>query len=271
MPGGYGPDEHNAAVRAEIARATAAGEPFFIYYPMLLPHYPWEPTPDSDEPLTRTTSLGASSHGDQRHFPEMVAYMDRLVGRTLRAVEEAGASENTVALFLGDNGCQRGIVSRRLVPGPDGPREVEVAGGKGTMTDAGTRVPLIVSWPRTVPAGVDDGLVEFCDVLPTLLDLCELPAPRNPINGVSFADRLGLPDMPDRPDREWVHVQDQARRYVRSRTHILTGGGRFRPVVGPGEPPAAALRGPLTPGLKAERARLAAALRAVETFGAPES
>ncbi|NNJ25942.1 sulfatase-like hydrolase/transferase [Alienimonas chondri] len=268
-PDAYGPDEYNAFVQAEIDRASTAEEPFFIYYAMLLPHFPWEPTPDSDDPLKRTSSLATSSKGNLKYLPDMVAYMDRLVGQTLSHLEEAGALENTVVVFLGDNGCDVGVTSKRTVPGPDGPRIVVVPGGKGTLTDAGTRVPLIVSWPGTVDPGVDEGLVEFSDVLPTLADLCDLPAPRNPINGVSFADRLGVPGMEDRPDRTWVHIQDKSRRQVRSRTHILTDRGAFRPVIGPGERPAAPLSGALSPELQAERNRLAAALQAVETFDGP--
>ncbi|MFH5804070.1 sulfatase-like hydrolase/transferase [Alienimonas sp. DA493] len=269
VPDGYGPDEYNAFVRGEIDRARAADRPFFVYYAMLLPHFPWEPTPDSDVPLKRTSSLASSDHGDKKFFPDMVAYMDRLVGRTLSHLEETGTLENTIVVFLGDNGCQRGITSRRTIPGPEGPRTVTVAGGKGTMTDAGTHVPLIVSWPGTIPAGVDEGLVEFSDVLPTLVDLCDLPAPRNPINGVSFADRLGVPGMPERPDRDWVHIQDKKERQVRSRTHMLNDKGRFRPAVPPGSEPAPPLSVPLSPELQAERARLAAALKAVKTFDGP--
>jgi arylsulfatase A len=263
VPGGYGPDEHNAFVRRTIRQAAAKKEPFFIYYPMLLPHFPWEPTPDSGEPL----AASPSRMGDRRHFPAMVKYMDRLVSRTVAELDAAGVRENTIVLFLGDNGCQRGMVSEQRVDGPDGPRTVTVIGGKGTLTDAGTHVPLIVSQPGTIPADVDDGLVEFSDVLPTLVDLCGLATPENPINGVSFADRLGVPEMPERPDRTWVHVQDKGRRYVRSRTHILTEKGAFRPVVGPGEPAAEPLAEPLSPSLREERDRLAAALRTVETFG----
>ncbi|QDT17944.1 sulfatase-like hydrolase/transferase [Alienimonas californiensis] len=269
VPGGYGPDGYNAFVRGQIDRAQAAGQPFFIYYAMLLPHFPWEPTPGSEDPLKRTASLASSDHGDMKYFPDMVAYMDRLVGRTLDHLERTGALENTVVVFLGDNGCQQGIISERRIDGPHGPRTVTVNGGKGTLTDAGTHVPLIISWPGTIPAGVDDGLVEFSDVLPTLADLCDLPTPRNPINGVSFADRLGVPGMPERPDRDWVHIQDKAQRQVRSRTHMLNERGQFRPVVPPGSKPAPPLSEPLSPELQAERDRLAAALKAVETFDGP--
>jgi arylsulfatase A-like enzyme len=69
---------------------------------------------------------------------------------------------------------------------------VPVPGGKGSLTDAGTRVPLIANWTGQVPAGrVVDQLVDFSDFLPTLADLCGASLPTGAVaDGMSFAPGL---------------------------------------------------------------------------------
>lgn len=156
LPGGngdYGPDVLNAFVLDFIERHQDG--PFFVYYPMLLPHAPFVPTPrSSGDPDPRTA--------DPAYFKDMVEYTDALVGRVVDKLEALGLRENTLVIFLGDNGTNKAITSRMT----DGR---VIRGGKGTTTDGGTRVPMIVSWPGVVPAGlVSEGLVDFSDVMPTL-------------------------------------------------------------------------------------------------------
>lgn len=113
----------------------------------------------------------------------------------MQGLEDLGLRENTLVIFLGDNGTPRDITSRlgdRVFPG-----------GKGTTTEAGTRVPLIVNLPGTVPVGlVNDDLVDSTDFLPTLLDFCTIaPPPGLLLDGRSFLPQLmGEPGTP----REWV-------------------------------------------------------------------
>ncbi len=208
--------------------------PFLVYYPMLLPHFPWGPTPDSDEPLRGM----ADTKGDPAYFPGMVAYMDKLVGRVVDAVDRLGLAEDTLILFTGDNGTQKPLTS---VWGPD---KRTVPGGKADPTDAGTRVPLIARWPGMIEAGSsNDDLIDFSDFLPTFVELAQAEFPANRINGHSFASKLfGEPGF----RRQWVHVQKEGIRYVRSRDWILTDKGDLRPVVGIGEPPAAPVAPPGT-------------------------
>jgi arylsulfatase A-like enzyme len=78
-----------------------------------------------------------------------------------------------------------------------------VAGGKATMLDTGSWVPLIVSWPAKIRSGsIYDGLIQFPDLMPTFLDLAGARVPAG-LDGISFAAQLqGNPGAP----REWVHV-----------------------------------------------------------------
>lgn len=232
LQGKYGPDV-NVDFLIDFMKENK-NRPFLVYYPMLLPHFPWGPTPDSADPLREM----ANEKGSTDYFPGMVAYMDKLVGRLVDAVDQLGLKENTLVLFTGDNGTQKPLTS---LWGPD--RRI-VPGGKADPTDAGTRVPLIARWPGKIEAASLNGdLIDFSDFLPTFVELAQAKMPNNKINGHSFAPKLfGQPGF----QREWVHVEKQGIRYVRSRDWILTDKGDLRPVVEIGHPPAAAVTPPGT-------------------------
>ncbi len=131
--GEYGPDLVNAFALDFIARNK--DRPFFLYYPMILTHDPFQPTPDS--PDWDGKAIGENVNKDARHFADMVAYADKMVGRVDARLAELGLRDNTLLLFLGDNGTHPGVVSRF--------RGREYRGGKGRTTAVGTHVPLIVS------------------------------------------------------------------------------------------------------------------------------
>jgi subfamily B ATP-binding cassette protein MsbA len=103
------------------------------------------------------------------------------VGRIVHALERYGLREETLILFAGDNGSPTHVTA--TVEGDT------LQGGKGKMTDAGTHVPLIASWPGHVPSSeVSRALIDFTDFLPTFADLAGAPLPGDrTIDGVSFA------------------------------------------------------------------------------------
>lgn len=184
-PAGYVPARfHNWALRF-LDNRKGKSEPFFLYYASPIPHVPLRPTPlNPDE-----------KEDGNINFPSAVRYLDWQVGDLARKLEEIGARENTLLIFSGDNGTCNVATKMR-----DG---AVVAGGKATMLDTGSWVPLIVSWPAKIPAGsIYDGLVQFPDLMPTFLDLAGAKLPAG-LDGISFAAQLqGNPGAP----REWVHV-----------------------------------------------------------------
>ena len=128
-------------------------------------------------------------------FPDMVEYMDELIGRLAQGIAKLGLRDDTLILFYSDNGTDRKITSR--FDGKD------VRGGKNTTLQTGIRVPLIASWPGKLSPGTSSDLVEASDFLPTLADLAgkTLPANWPATDGVSFAPRLlGQKATP----REWA-------------------------------------------------------------------
>jgi arylsulfatase A len=190
--GEYGPDLVNAYVLDFMTRKKDG--PFFIYYPMILTHSPYQPTPDSK--TWDPTAIGEQVNRDEKHFGDMVEYMDKLIGKVVEKLDELGLRDNTLILFLGDNGTGRGTRSMM------GDREI--IGGKGTTTAAGMRVPLIANRPGHVVAGtVCSDLVDSTDFLPTLLETADLALPHDlNLDGRSFFPQLiGQKGRP----REWIY------------------------------------------------------------------
>jgi arylsulfatase A len=190
--GEYGPDLINQFARDFISRHQ--DEPFFLYYPMILTHGPYQPTPDS--PDWDPKAIGEEVNINKAHFADMVAYMDKLIGKLLADLDTLGLRERTLLIFLGDNGTGAGT---RSMMG-----EVEVRGGKGSTTAAGMRVPLIASWPGTLARGrVCSDLVDSTDFLPTLCEAAGITIPADlAIDGRSFLPQLrGEPGNP----REWIY------------------------------------------------------------------
>jgi arylsulfatase A len=229
--GEYGPDVINRHALEFVSRHQ--NEPFFLYYPMMLTHGPFDPTPDSPDWDPNGTE-GSGSKGQpkdvqQRHFADMVAYMDKLAGRLIDHLETLKLRERTLVIFLGDNGTGKGIVSQI------GDRVVH--GGKGTTLDTGTHVPLIVNWPGRVSAGVvSQDLIDSTDFLPTLLEVAGVATPSNlPFDGRSFAPQLrGESGQP----REWIYCwyeregrPKQASVHVRDQQYKLYRDGRFFDVI----------------------------------------
>ena len=185
-----------------------------VYYPMVLVHAPFVPTPDGKS----GSHQQSGPFGDPRHFPDMVAYMDETVGKIVAAVDALGLREETLILFTGDNGTDARITSRL--------GERKVRGGKGNVTELGAHVPLIASWKGTAPAGtVVDDLIDFSDVLPTLAGLAGAPLPADvTLDGRSFAPQLrGAEGQP----REWVFTQLGRQRFVYDGRFALHEDGRL--------------------------------------------
>ena len=170
--------------------------PFLAYWPMLLTHGPHDPTPDLDNPGKRTEPGLATN----------VRYMDHLVGKLVKAIDEAGLGERTIILFTGDNGTQ--------------------GAGKGQLTEAGVRVPLIVRAPGTVPAGVtSEAMVSLVDVLPTIAEVAEAPLPADlMLDGRSFA---GVIRGKQTKHRETLFSFFKDGRMMRDERYVLQGDGRM--------------------------------------------
>ncbi len=155
------------------------GQPTFVYYPMALPHWPFEPTPN--------TPGWDPQHVPQEsveYFDDMVEYMDKVVGDLIASLQQKSLLDNTIVLFYSDNGTHT-MVQSKLSDG----RVIE--GGKATPKQTGIHVPLIVSWPGRIEPSICSDLVDASDFVPTLMELAGRPlAESDALDGIGFAPRL---------------------------------------------------------------------------------
>jgi arylsulfatase A len=199
----YGPDLYCDFLINFIE--TNKDKPFLAYYPMALTHWP-----KKDEP--------PGPNGKHLQFKGMVEEMDRQVGKLTAALDRLGLRENTLLLFTGDNGTPTNVTS--IMNGK------KIKGGKAKLTDAGTRVPLLASWPGTIKAGsMNTDLVDFTDFMPTLAELAATTVPQDRvIDGQSFVAALkGNNPKP----RQWVYTWWSGKEWLRDKDWKLYADGRL--------------------------------------------
>ena len=219
--GEYGPDIVSDFLCDFITRHEDG--PFLVYYPMIPPHWPFEPTPDSADwdPKAKGVQKGV---GKDEYFDDMVTFTDKMVGKIMKRLDDLKIADNTIVLFTGDNGTYKSIQST-LNGQP-------MYGAKGSTIDAGTHVPFIVRGPGVPKGKVCEDLIDFSDFLPTLVDLARASmddAIR--LDGRSFAAQLrGEKGNPRSYIYCWYHrdgVRKKASQHVRTATHKLYATGKF--------------------------------------------
>ena len=163
--------------------------------------------------------------------------MDVHVGHITTAIRKLGLEKNTLVLFTTDNGtakrslhqAENGKYIRRPVSSRIGGKLVP--GGKGNLSDDGTHVPLLASWPgRIKPGTTTDQLVDMSDFLPTLRELAgghQPPRGATRIDGHSFAGLLdGSRRLKD--PRRWAYAERGVKRFfVRTQNWKLYNNGRL--------------------------------------------
>ena len=217
----YGPDVCCDFLLSFIERHR--DQPFLAYYPMILVHSPFEPTPHSQD----WDAADDKTNTKEKHFADMVAYTDHLVGRIQSKLEELGLMEDTVLLFTGDNGTHCSLQT----PQKDGS---SLQGGKGLTVDLGTHVPLI-AWGKDVVRGVrNDALVDFTDVFPSLLEIAAVASPASlALDGFSLVPILTGSDPKGKRDAVFCFydprwgVGRKKRVFARDDRHKLYTDGSF--------------------------------------------
>ncbi len=230
--GEYGPELFVNFIKNFMERKKDT--PFLVYYPMVLPHRPFVPSPDNgieyDEFKVVNRGEPGGSPSDTIYFKDEMAYIDKIVGEIIDKIHELGINENTLILFTGDNGTGREIISTMN----DGKK---IPGMKGVSNKYGMHVPLVAYWNGKIkPGQVNDNLVDFADFLPTFCDAADIKLPETFItDGISF-----LPQMlgQDYSPREWLfcHYDPQKggfdkKRFVYNREWKLYETGEIYNVV----------------------------------------
>ena len=166
--------------------------PFFLYMPFNTPHSPMQ-VPDKywnkfkNKDLTQKGTLsdmpddkysGTNSKGEN-HSKAALAMCENIdwnVGRIIETLESQKIIDNTIIIYLSDNG-------------PNGHRwNGEMKGIKGSTDEGGTRSPMIISWKGNIPSGKKvSKIASGIDLLPTLIDISGIKVkPKNKLDGVNL-------------------------------------------------------------------------------------
>jgi arylsulfatase A-like enzyme len=153
---GYLTDLLAARAQAEIAAAAAERRPFFVSLHFTAPHWPWQGPGDAAS-ARKWRNLFHFNAGTLEKYAELVTAMDMAIGRVLAEVDRLGLRDDTIVVFTSDNGGERFSDNWPL------------RGEKTDLLEGGIRVPLLVRWPRAIPAGrSSDQVMVSMDWLPTL-------------------------------------------------------------------------------------------------------
>ena len=143
-------------------------EPFFLYLPHSMPHVP----------IAASDKFKGKS--EQGVYGDVLMEIDWSVGQVLETLEKNGLTENTLVIFISDNGPWLNYGNHAGSAG--GLRE-----GKGTSWEGGQRVPCIMRWPGHIPEGlICNKIAATIDILPTLATIAEAPMPSKKIDGVNI-------------------------------------------------------------------------------------
>ena len=162
-----------------IAEAKAAGKPFLVWYAPMMPHDPHTPP---ERFLARHRDTAPSLH--VARYRAMVEWFDETCGDLLKIVDDAGVAENTIVVYVTDNGW---------IQSPDTPRYAPKS--KQSPYDGGLRTPILLRWPGRIAPRQDDTPVMSIDLMPTLLRLLgQTPPPGLP--GLDLTDPAAVRARP---------------------------------------------------------------------------
>lgn len=159
-------------------------KPFLLVYSHNLVQKPWVPTPDNPDYADWDPEVDDEARFDKKYFPDMVAYMDKSIGKLITKVKDAGLEQNTLILYISDNATYAGISS--VYKGKT------IKGSKATTIYNGINVPMLAYWPgRIAPGRNDTSIVSMTDFFVTFAKISRASTtPFLPLDGTSFHDNL---------------------------------------------------------------------------------
>lgn len=176
-----------------MAKERNTDRPFFAYITTNAPHGPFI-APNASR--ARFEELGFDKN--QAGFYGMIENIDDNMGRLMRALDDWQLMDNTIVIFMSDNGMTgagSGKLGEPIGTEPDGtplmPYNAEMKGLKGSVDEGGVRVPLFVRWDGHWDAGRDiDRVTAHIDILPTLVELVGGTSPSDQVEGRSLLPLL---------------------------------------------------------------------------------
>ena len=148
-------------------------KPFFLYLALNAPHGPYRVPPEWAAPYKGNKQVV------NPNFYGMIANIDHNMGMLRKRLDELGLAENTILIFMTDNGTSAGAKTQGLDSEAIRGYNAGMRGRKSSIYEGGHRVPFFIYWPKGgLTGGQDvDTLAAHIDVLPTLAELCGIPVP----------------------------------------------------------------------------------------------
>ncbi len=188
-----------------MGEQVEANEPFFCYVPFNAPHTPglveesyWKPYYEKSVGRWESVIFG------------MIDVIDEQIGRMIQFLENTDQAENTIVIFMSDNGPATWRYNAGL------------RGKKSHVYDGGTRVPCFIRWSGTLEPSTVDYPLAHIDLLPTLAEWCGLGGTRElALDGKSFAKLAENPEIPWE-DRTYISFSHGSESRVRSVAAVHT-------------------------------------------------
>jgi len=179
------------------------GKPFFLYLPHEAPHGPYQRRIDNVlRKVGKAGTAPVNKDSISSIYKEMVEVMDEGIGKIIQTLKETGQYENTLVLFISDNGANE--------YGNNG----GLRGYKGGVYEGGSRVPAIINFPNSIEGGIiNNQIILTMDVLPTILDFIGQKPTASNIDGISIKDNLT--HQATLPKRD-VFFAYKTKRFIRS-------------------------------------------------------
>lgn len=173
-------------------------ENFFCYIASNTPHSPWNVEKHYWEPYADIAPTE-----NRARFYGTVGNVDENVGKLREKLSELGIADNTIIVFMTDNGSGGGVTCDEQGHVEEGPCNYNAGmrGAKCWEYEGGHRVPFFLSLPETLQEGGRDihELTSYIDFMPTILDLCDIPVPEER----TFHGRTLKPLLNGDPTPEW--------------------------------------------------------------------
>lgn len=193
---------------AHVSAAVEAGKPFFLYFPQYAVHAPFNSDPRFEQ---HYKSSGKSPQAQA--FATLVEGMDKSLGDVLDHIERIGEAENTLVIFLGDNGSDAPLGHQHEVA-----CAAPLRGKKGAHYEGGMRVPFIAAWAKPaanntlqqrlpIASGtIQSQVASVCDLFPTLLSIAHVQPPTDhTVDGKSLTQLLTGKKDPQRDETFLMH------------------------------------------------------------------
>ncbi len=162
-------------------------EPFFLYVSYSVPHYPLS------EPEKWESLYSDVESESRRWYNASISHMDQGIGQIVEALDRTGQREDTLIVFVSDNGGQKGWSNDQQYHGQyaDKPHTVlgdnaPLRGWKGQVYEGGIRVPGLINWKGKLKPRTFDMPIHCVDWMPTLCSLCGGEEKLKEWDGINF-------------------------------------------------------------------------------------